>query len=189
MYINFEVLKKSGLNLDELAALLAIRQKTTDAFHDFKEHHLKDDEEVDFLGEAVVTLLEKELVTPIKSGKGFKMLKKGTTLVRYLEIANLTSEIKEQYASLKLAYISAGLDKKLGKTSVGLKYYANFLGESGFTHDQAYRAVEEHIEERSSEPEFTKQLHNLICEPQNRFSTRFDLEDSKLYSICKQLEE
>ena len=164
--------------MNSLGVLVAIKQKEVENY--FVLYPEQDKEII------VGKLLTHGYATALKDGKGYKVSTSGTSLLKSLEIKGLEDHHKEQYAKLVELYLSRGLSKsKLGNTKRGLEHYVAFVTETGFSAEVIYDTVEEYLDANSREPEFVRQLSLLIHKSPNAYSTRFNLSDSKLYSLIK----
>ena len=172
MYINFEVLKKHGLSPNDLITLLAIKQKEDEELICSLNPSSDEDGELVLVKEGFIEKMKKV---------GFKVTKKATTLLRDIEIAEVTDSSKEGYASLIKLYESVGRKDKVGNKKRGLRYFSTFLATTDFPSDKIYEAVNEYLND--NEHQYTRKLDELVYKPSNVYATKFKLEDSKLYTI------
>lgn len=177
MYINFKQLAKYNLDMTDLGALLAIKQKDWEIFAErvFQSHQ----------DNIIQKLLDSKLIQPLKSKSGYQLSNLGKSALKSLEIANLDDSHKEQFQKLVEAYQAVGQEAKLGNLKKGLQYFVDFMSQSDVEFDVILNVVEDYLQENLREPMYLRKLETLIFKPSNVYSTKFKLEESKLYQLIK----
>lgn len=175
MYINFQILNKHGLSPNDLLTLIAIKQKESEELI-CSLNPSSDDE-------GQLTLVANGLIAPTKK-IGFKITKEGTAFLRDLGVAEVTEDGKELYADLIRLYHSYEFGSKVGSKTKGLKYFSQFLAQTNFTDDQIKNAVDLYLG-NVSDLKYVRPLDKLVFKPDNVYSTKFKLEESKLAELLK----
>jgi hypothetical protein len=175
MYINFEYLNKQWEYYEfgyiDYLLLVAVAQKEVETFR----------YEDEVLGERLNFLVVKGYIEPLKSKSGYKVSSKGNNVLRDSQIAEITDRAKQVYISLIKTYEAFNREGKVGNKKRGLRYFANFMSETDFEHDDIILAVEEWL--RETPEQFVNKLDLLVFKPQNVYTTKFKLEESKLYTL------
>ncbi len=171
-YINFTVLGKSGLLFEDLVFLAAISQKETE----FLINNLTD---TDFKRFEALSLL-----TNVKVKKkdehpyiSLRLSETGKQLLSDLEEVEILEEDKQVYDWLSNYYKNAG--KEIGNRKKTLSHIKDFRVKSGIEKNNLIKLCVDFLkdnEERSNKLQF------VFYYPKTIFATRFDLEESWLYS-------
>lgn len=171
-YINYKLLYEKGLSDQDFHILQKIFQKEEILLEAFKEHFKRFEE----LG--LVQYLKGQEDTV----KGIRTSKKGNDLLNNLGIMSYNDNIGKLVDELISSYESR--NKSTG-TKLEIKNRLTwFIGQTGFGTKVIANIVEEYLVDN---PEYTKNLENLIWKPQSvAFSVHKNLKESELYSIiCK----
>jgi hypothetical protein len=172
MFLNIKAFEKSGLQFDDLVFLCALNQKETK----FLINNLADTTFKRF--EAL------SLLTNVKSKKkdehpyiSLRLNEAGKQLLSDLEEAEILEEDSTVYEWLANYYKSAG--KEIGNRKKTLSHIKDFRIKSGIERNNLIRLCTDFLkdnEERSNKLQF------VFYYPKTVFATRFDLEESWLYS-------
>lgn len=166
MYINFQQLAAFGLSIQELAILIAIRQK--------------DEIIVQAADTSIIEkLLSMGLIEELKN-KTFRFTGKGTRFVSIIETPCITQEAEETLKELVDIYDRNGKD-----IGVSLKEAESriiwFMGNTNFKKSVITSITEEYV---YSSGDFTMSLCNFIWKPPSQaFSTHMNLKNSKLFDL------
>lgn len=165
MAINTKVLEKNNVAwLDnDYIVLQAIQQKQTD----------------DFSEKVIERLLQKELITHKR-----KITPKGTKFLREVSIIGLTEESKYLTEKLIVFYQEQGL--KINNKKKTYEIISWFIAETGFEPKEIFNKVEEYVF-GVKEKMYVSELGNLFWKAPNLYATKYNLNESKLYNIWKQL--
>lgn len=173
MFINFNLLKESGLSAGELVLLQGIKQKEYLLFSK-SINTLKKLKEQGYL-----KTVGKE--TNIE----YRLDKKGKNFLKDLEIADVTNESKYLAMSLISLYEDNGIAITNKKKIVEMVSW--FLSEVEFDSEYITSVVADYLQSFSAnEKKFISQLHNLIWKGESVYSINWNLSQSKLYGMLKQ---
>jgi hypothetical protein len=174
MYINFDVLNASNLTYETLVLLVAIKQSDCE----------KLDMDSETIEDNVNLLLSEGMIAHRKSDNWYKIAKKGTAFLRDIGIAGISDEVKANF--LKIAQLYKDYGRNIGSANKALKVFAQFVEETNnlFTFDQIVETVEDYL--MSSEPQYTARLDLFIWKPANAYARKFTIEDSRLYTKCRE---
>jgi len=172
MYINIKTFQNSGLQFDDLIFLCAISQRDSE----FLINNLTND--------CFKRLEALSLLINVKRKKkdehsliGLRLSEKGKQLLSDLEEAEILEEDKMVYDWLSNFYKNAG--KEIGNRKKTLSYIKDFRIKSQICKNNLIKLCVDFLkdnEERSNKLQF------IFYYPKTVFATRFDLEESWLYS-------
>jgi hypothetical protein len=174
MYINFDVLDKAQMTYPSFVLLIAVKQNDCDKLWMDSDHVEK----------YMSLLLRNGLVDHRKSDNWYKITKKGNAFLRDVGTAGVTDEVKATF--LKLVQLYKDYGRNVGSANKALKVFAQFVEETKnlFTFDLIVETVEEYL--INSEPQYTARLDLFIWKPANAYARKFTIEDSRLYTKCRQ---
>lgn len=176
MYINFNLLLKQNFPIDNpLLILQIIHQKE----YEFLKNVSK---------ELLIKLFNEEYITKIKPSKKdtpkyllARLTDKGKKFLKDLSIAKITDESVNLSSKLVSLYKDNGLEIKNVKKIVELISW--FLSETDFTPEHIYTVAEDYVQ--TNNKKFTMNLNNFIWRPESVFQKKWNLSQSKLYSLCQ----
>ena len=169
MYVNFNLLKRSGLNASELLLLQGIKQK-----------------EYSLFSKATKTLkkLEEEgwlKTVGKKTSVDYRLDKKAKTFLRDMEIADISGESKYLAQSLISLYEDKGIKITNKKKIVELCSW--FLSEIEIEIDVIISVVADYL--NTTETKYTSKLDNLLWKGDSVWANNWNLSQSKLYGMLK----
>lgn len=182
-YINFTLLFEKEFTTKDFIILQIIKQSP---FEDLTDHLVSAcDSEV----ENLLEFEDKGLVEFIKGKKGdtffqrARLSKKGSELLDSLEIAEVLPEDEIIWDWLVKVYKNK--DKKIGNTKKGKRYLAQFRIHSGLSRNKLSYLCHAFIIDETR-MEYSHILEYVFFKPANVFTTRFDLEESKLWAYYQE---
>lgn len=185
MYINFEMLSSRGLTINNLVLLQMCKQNKFEDLSTYIENIFGD---LDFQ-----FLEERELIEYVKPKKKdntkyqlARISKKGNELLSDLETPEITEEDLTVWAWLADAYKKAG--KQIGNIKKGKLWLAEFRVQSGITRNHLVKLCNEFLYDEKCQ-EYSFRLDYVFFRPTNVFTTRFDLNESKLWQYYLSREE
>lgn len=166
MYINFRQLAASDMTPNDLANLLAIRQKDTVMIEAMLE---KD----------AGRYIELGLVEKLKSGV-MRLTNKGTSFVNYIETPEMTDEVLETLKIMIGMYESYSKDIGVSRKEAESRL-CWFMGNTSFKKEVILQVTESYIAESG---DYTMSLCNFIWKPSSQaFSVHMNLKNSKLFDL------
>lgn len=178
MYINFNNFEKSGLSSDELILLCAIKQENTAFIEGFLD--------------LLPALEEKGLTKEIKGTKKqssiekLRLSDKGKTLLEKLEEIEVSEDTEVIFNWLSEYYKKLG--KEVGNGSKTKRWIETFAQQSGITRNNLVILCRNFVENEEN-MQYSHRLEYVFFKPSNMFTTRFSLEESRLYQYYKKHEE
>jgi hypothetical protein len=178
MYLNFELLRKSGLTPTDYLMLVACKQQKSEKLGDHLSEMCFDTEE------PLLKLEDKGLVHFIKGTSKdcffdkARTTSKGNEMLDDLSEAMVSPEDQKLFEWLSRIYTKKG--KEIGNQKKGLRYLAQFRSESGIERNALAFLCQEFIKDETC-MEYSIRLDYALFKAPNVFVTRFSLEDSKLY--------
>jgi hypothetical protein len=179
MYINLSVLTKSKLQFSDLVFLAAISQKESQFLID------------NLTNDCFKRLEALSLLTNIKRQKkdehayiSLRLNDKGKQLLAELEEADVEEQDSLVYDWLLSYYKNAG--KEIGNRKKTLSHIKDFRVKSGICKNNLIKLCIDFLKENE---ERSNKLQFVFYYPKTVFATRFDLEESWLYSHYLKKEE
>ena len=178
MYINFKNFQKSGISSDELVLLCAIKQGNT-AF-------------IELFCNLLPALKEKGLTKEIKGTKKqtvfekTRLSDKGKDLLEKLEEIEVSEDTEVIFNWLSNYYKNLG--KEVGNGSKTKRWIETFTQQSGITRNNLVILCKNFVENEDN-MQYSHRLEYVFFKPSNMFTTRFTLEESRLYQYYKKYEE
>ena len=176
MYINFKILEGKAVEVEDLILLAACRQNKTESLGKFIE---------DKFGKGKLWFLEQkgyiEYIKGKKSDTEFDRVRissKGQDLLDAVETPEVTPEDLRLYEWLESIYKDSG--RVVGNRKKTKLYISLFRTQSQIDRNRLAFLCSTFIED-SSEMEYSIKLELLFFKPANVFTTRFDLEESRLW--------
>ena len=172
MYINLSVLGKSGLEYSDLVFLAAINQTETEwLIENFKDSDYERFERLSIIKHIKQKSKKEHLYTSLRIGDV------GKQLLSELEEAPIEEEDKTVFEWLKNYYLKAG--KEIGNGAKTQRHIRDFRIKSGIQKNNLIKLVLDFLAENE---ERSKKLEYIWYYPKTAFATRFDLEESWLWS-------
>lgn len=172
MYINLSVLGKSGLEYSDLVFLAAINQTETEwLIENFKDSDYERFERLSIIKHIKQKSKKEHLYTSLRISEV------GKQLLSELEEAPVEEEDKTVFEWLKNYYLKAG--KEIGNGAKTQRHIRDFRIKSGIQKNNLIKLVLDFLAENE---ERSKKLEYIWYYPKTAFATRFDLEESWLWS-------
>ena len=172
MYINLLVLGKSGLEYSDLVFLAAINQTETDwLIENFKNSDYERFERLSIIKHIKQKSKKEHLYTSLR------LSDLGKNLLSEIEEAPIEEEDKTVFEWLKNYYLKAGKD--IGNGAKTQRHIRDFRIKSGIQKNNLIKLVLDFLAENE---ERSKKLEYIWYYPKTAFATRFDLEESWLWS-------
>ena len=172
MYINLSVLGKSGLEYSDLVFLAAINQTETEwLIENFKDSDYERFERLSIIKHIKQKSKKEHLYVSLR------LSDLGKQLLSELEEAPIEEEDKTVFEWLKNYYLKAG--KEIGNGAKTQRHIRDFRIKSGIQKNNLIKLVLDFLAENE---ERSKKLEYIWYYPKTAFATRFDLEESWLWS-------
>ena len=172
MYINLSVLGKSGLEYSDLVFLAAINQTETNwLIENFKDSDYERFERLSIIKHIKQKSKKEHLYTSLR------LSDLGKQLLSELEEAPIEEEDKTVFEWLKNYYLKAG--KEIGNGAKTQRHIRDFRIKSGIQKNNLIKLVLDFLAENE---ERSRKLEYIWYYPKTAFATRFDLEESWLWS-------
>lgn len=161
MYLNFDVISKNEFIWQDnlFLCLVALKNKVE-------------------IGDDMAELLILKGFA-IRRGNKVTPTKDAIKLLKDCQIAGISDESKGLAQDLIEMYENNG--KKVMNKKKVLELLSWFLSETNFSHKTIISVVENYL--LTTQPKYISELHNLIWKPENVFSTKWTLSNSKLYGL------
>ncbi len=172
MYINLSVLGKSGLEYSDLVFLAAINQTETEwLIENFKDSDYERFERLSIIKHIKQKSKKEHLYTSLR------LSDLGKSLLSEIEEAPIEEEDKTVFEWLKNYYLKAG--KEIGNGAKTQRHIRDFRIKSDIQKNNLIKLVLDFLAENE---ERSKKLEYIWYYPKTAFATRFDLEESWLWS-------
>lgn len=175
-WINYEYLKEKKMSPEDFLVLQTIKQnKSEDRADDIEYLCQKAD---------LFYLEEEGLVEYIKGTKKdskykkMRLSKKGQTVLDDLETPGIIEDDVRLYEWLKAEYESS--DRVVGNRKKTKSYIAYFRSHSQINRNKLAFLCQTFLSD-DSQMKYSQKLEYMFFKPPNVYSTRFDLEESRLY--------
>lgn len=176
MYINTQILNSKELSFTQLILLQLCKQQK------FEDH--SEVIERGFYPEDIDFLLSRGLMKEIKGTKKqtrFEKLRitdKGEDVLSLVETPEISEEDTLLYKWISDVYLKNG--KELGNRKKGLLYLALFRVHSGIDKNKLAFLMKTFLEDEN-QMSYSNVLQYVFFKPDNIYSTRFDIEGSRLF--------
>jgi len=180
-YINFEILQDKSVTLPEYLILQCCKQMKTE---DVSTHLANIDCENNSVEDTLLILEDKGFVQFIKgkSKDNFfqkaRLSAKGTELMDLIETPFIIPEDVVVWDWLSRHYEKEG--KEVGNTKKGKIWLASFRANSGIAKNHLVTLCLAFTKDEA-QMEYSKRLDYVFFKPDNVFTTRFELDSSKLW--------
>ena len=170
MYVNFELVKKVGLQPSDIYFLCGIKQIEKEVLEQVTGYVFS---RLDGIG--LLTSIKGSL----KENPAYRirLSKKGKDLLNDLEQAPVEEQDKTVFEWLKNYYLKA--DKEIGNGAKTQRHIRDFRIKSGIEKNNLITLVLDFLRENE---ERSKKLEYIWYYPKTAFATRFDLEESWLWN-------
>lgn len=177
MYINFEIAKSKGLSPTDVANLQLISQNKTESLWEIitETITLGTLDRYQSLGYASLVKAKHKSDT---IQNRIRLTPKGNAFLEELQIPMINEDDLKLYDWLESVYKSE--NKEVGNRKKTKLYIALFRANSGIDRNKLAYLCKVFIND-SSQFEWSKVLEFLFFKPSNMYSTRFDIEESRLY--------
>ena len=174
MYINTNIVKHYNLNLQQVALLQILHQAKNEDVSEWLESYNGD----------LDVLNEKSFLSEVKAKnkqesvyKRLRLSKKGREVLDAIETPDIEEQDKTVFEWLKNYYLKAG--KEIGNGAKTQRHIRDFRIKSGIQKNNLIKLVLDFLAENE---ERSKKLEYIWYYPKTAFATRFDLEESWLWS-------
>lgn len=175
-YTNFEILEKSDLEAEDLILLSACRQNRTEELGSIIEERF---------GKQKLWILEqKGFIEYIKGKKGqsdydkVRITTKGQDFLDDVETPGVTDDDLKLYEWLEAEYKSSG--RIIGNRKKTKLYISLFRAHSQIDRNRLAFLCDMFLQD-DEKMKYSQKLEFMFFKPANVFTTRFDLEESRLY--------
>jgi hypothetical protein len=175
MYLNFELLKAKELTTDDFLTLQICHQMVSESLIQW----LPDSSIV----EKLVNAEYVEFLKPRKDTPKYalaRLSKKGKELLNDLQIPNVIEDDLIVWDWLEKKYKSLG--KEVGNRKKGKLWLACFRVHSGFQKNDLVKLCVDFVKDDKN-MEYSHRLDYVFFKPDNVFTTKFDLDSSKLWQF------
>lgn len=180
MYINLEILESKCLSLLDIGLLQVIRQNKSEDCSDYLRRCSLSGGQEYF--DRFVTAELVEFIKPKKKSDDqfvcIRLSKKGTTWLEEIETPEITEDDLKIYSWLEGIYTNSG--KEVGNKKKTKMFIAQFRANSSISKNSLAFLCKAFMED-PSQFEYSKRLEYLFFKPANVFSTKFDIDASRLY--------
>ena len=180
MYINLEMLESKCLSLLDIGLLQVIRQNKSEDCSDYlRRCSLTGGQE--YFNRFDAADLVEYTKPKKKSDDQFvciRLSKKGTAWLEEIEIPEITEDDLKIYSWLEGIYMNSG--KEVGNKKKTKMFIAQFRANSSIHKNNLAFLCKTFIED-PDQFEYSKRLEYLFFKPANLFTTKFDIEASRLY--------
>lgn len=177
MAFNYNKLLENNLSANEYVVLLIVKSKDYDSL-------------LSLFNNEVAELLENGWLTVTKEFegkpnylKGVRTTKKANTLLVEVLNAEITEESKKLCEDIIDTYQHKGYDSKVGNNKKILSLCSWFLAETEISPSDILETIDKYLDK--TEEKYVRSVENLIWKPKSVFATKWTLDDSLLYCMCK----
>lgn len=177
MYINFKILQSRKMTINEVGMLLAIKQNKTEDLSEYLSEFLTEDvqnrfEETGYVG-YVKTKSTKDTIYKL-----IRTTTKANTFLSDIETPEIEAQDLKIFDWLFKVYV--GTDRVVGNAKKTKMFIALFRAHSGIEKNQLAFLLKTFIND-PEQFEWSKKLEFLFFKGASVFSTKFDIEQSRLY--------
>lgn len=183
-YTNFEILEKSDLEAEDLILLTACRQNRTEGLGSIIGKRF---------GKSKLWVLEqKGFIEYIKGKKGqsdfdkVRITSKGQDFLDDVETPGVTNDDLKLYEWLELEYKSSG--RIIGNRKKTKLYISLFRVHSQIDRNRLAFLCDTFLRD-DDKMKYSQKLEYMFFKPPNVFTSRFDIEESRLYKYYLQHKE
>lgn len=176
-YININLVHEKGYNLKEVNVMQLLKQNRSEDMERFLVMYFNDDILEKFDREGIIDKVKKKK----KADSDFSIMrlsKKGDNLLEDFQTPEILEEDLTIYSWLSNIYQKT--DREIGNKRKTKMWIACFRANSQISRNKLAFLCQ-HFLDDESQMEYSKKLEFLFFKPSNLFTTKFDLDQSRLY--------
>lgn len=177
MYINFNVVKFMGYSPSDVFNLQIIFQNRTESLEELISDSISNDILMSYSNKGLVTFIKEKNKKDTLANR-VRIAPNGSELLSTFQIPEVNEDDLKLYAWLESVYKSE--NKEIGNRKKTKVFIALFRVNSGIDRNKLAYLCKVFMND-TSQFEWSKVLEYLFFKPANMYSTKFDLEESKLY--------
>jgi hypothetical protein len=177
MYINFEIAKSKGLSPTDVANLQLISQNKTESLWEIITETITLSTLDRYQSLGLASLVKAKNKSDTIQNR-IRLTPKGNAFLEELQIPMVNEDDLKLYTWLESVYKSE--NKEIGNRKKTKLYIALFRANSGIDRNKLAYLCKVFMND-ASQFEWSKVLEYLFFKPANMYSTRFDIEESRLY--------
>lgn len=177
MYINFEIAKKQGFSPTDVVNLQLISQNKTEKLWEIITETMTLATLDRYQSLEYISLVKAKNKSDTIQNR-VRLTPKGNAFLEELQIPMINEDDLKLYTWLESVYKSE--NKEIGNRKKTKLYIALFRANSGIDRNKLAYLCKVFMND-ASQFEWSKVLEYLFFKPVNMYSTRFDIEESRLY--------
>jgi hypothetical protein len=177
MYINFEIAKKQGFSPTDVVNLQLISQNKTESLWEIITETMTLSTLDRYQSLEYVSLVKAKNKSDTIQNR-VRLTPKGNAFLEELQIPMINEDDLKLYTWLESVYKSE--NKEIGNRKKTKLYIALFRANSGIDRNKLAFLCKVFMND-TSQFEWSKVLEYLFFKPANMYTTRFDIEESRLY--------
>lgn len=177
MYINFNVVKFMGYSPSDVFNLQIIFQNRTESLEELISDSISNDILMSYSNKGLVTFIKEKNKKDTLANR-VRIAPNGSELLSTFQIPEVNEDDLKLYAWLESVYKSE--NKEIGNRKKTKVFIALFRVNSGIDRNKLAYLCKVFMND-TSQFEWSRVLEYLFFKPANMYSTKFDLEESKLY--------
>lgn len=177
MYINFEILKTKAISLSDLMLLQVAKQNKYEDLSHIIKHTFSSNDLDNLVNLGLLELIKGSKNDSLESR--IRISKKGSSILDDIETPEVLQEDIMLFDWISDVYLSLG--KEIGNKKKTKMYIALFRTESGIEKNHLATLLEKFVKDESN-MEYNFRLEYAFFKPTNVYQTRFDINQSRLYS-------
>lgn len=177
MYINFNVVKFMGYSPSDVFNLQIIFQNRTESLEELILESVSNDTLMSYSDKGLVTFIKEKNKKDTLANR-VRIAPNGSELLSTFQIPEVNEDDLKLYDWLESVYKSE--NKEIGNRKKTKVFIALFRVNSGIDRNKLAYLCKVFMND-TSQFEWSKVLEYLFFKPANMYSTKFDLEESKLY--------
>ena len=177
MYINFNVVKFMGYSPSDVFNLQIIFQNRTESLEELISDSISNDILMSYSNKGLVTFIKEKNKKDTLANR-VRIAPNGSELLSTFQIPEVNEDDLKLYAWLESVYKSE--NKEIGNRKKTKVFIALFRVNSGIDRNKLAYLCKVFMND-TSQFEWSKVLEYLFFKQANMYSTKFDLEESKLY--------
>jgi hypothetical protein len=177
MYINFEIAKKQGFSPTDVVNLQLISQNKTESLWEIITETMTLATLDRYQSLEYVSLVKAKNKSDTIQNR-VRLTPKGNAFLEELQIPMINEDDLKLYTWLESVYKSE--NKEIGNRKKTKLYIALFRANSGIDRNKLAFLCKVFMND-TSQFEWSKVLEYLFFKPANMYTTRFDIEESRLY--------
>lgn len=177
MYINFNVVKFMGYSPSDVFNLQIIFQNRTESLEELILESVSNDTLMSYSDKGLVTFIKEKNKKDTLANR-VRIAPNGSELLSTFQIPEVNEDDLKLYDWLESVYKSE--NKEIGNRKKTKVFIALFRVNSGIDRNKLAYLCKVFMND-TSQFEWSRVLEYLFFKPANMYSTKFDLEESKLY--------